>query len=92
MEWNAIENDWKHVSAKLKEKWASLTDDDLKFVDKNKDALVAKVHDRTGLERDTVERQIDALIGNLVASHGHTRPPDAPVANPPSGAKPMGPG
>jgi uncharacterized protein YjbJ (UPF0337 family) len=89
MEWNAIEGNWKQVSASLKQKWNALTNDDFQFVDRNKDALVARVHDRTGLERFTVERQLDAMIASLPA--GKT-PPDAPVPFPQSGAKPQGPG
>jgi len=92
MEWNAIEGSWKQISATMKEKWSSLTDDDLRFVDKNKNALVAKVHDRTGLERFTVERQLDALIASLAQSPSAVEQPAAPVRLPPSGAKPQGPG
>jgi len=34
---------WKQVSGKLKEKWAKLTDDDLKAAEGNKDYLVGKL-------------------------------------------------
>jgi uncharacterized protein YjbJ (UPF0337 family) len=88
MEWNAIEGNWKQISASMKEKWNALTDDDFQFV-RNKDALVARVHDRTGLERVTVERQLDALIASLPAGE---KPRDVPVPFPQSGAKPQGPG
>lgn len=89
MDWNAIEGNWKQVSARMKEKWSALTDDDLKFVDKNKGAVVGKVYDRTGLDRDTVERQLDAMIASLPAG---APPPDAVVSFPKSGAKAEGPG
>ena len=93
MDWNAIEGNWKQVSARMKEKWSSLTDDDLQFVDRNKDALVGKVHARTGLAREAVERQVDAMIASLVPSPAAVeKPPDAAVRFPPSGAKPLGPG
>ena len=92
MDWNAIEGDWKHVAAKMKEKWSGLSDDDLQFVDRNKDALVAKVHDRTGLDRSTAERQLDTLIAGLAPSAAAVHKPEAPVHMLPSGAKPQGPG
>jgi len=93
MEWNAIEVNWKQVSASMKLKWSALTTDELEFVDRNKGALVAKVHDRTGLDRDTAERQLDALIAGLVASHLTVeKPVDPAVRVPPSGAKLQGPG
>ncbi|MGZ6143116.1 MAG: hypothetical protein ACXWLM_07240 [Myxococcales bacterium] len=89
MEWDSIEGDWKQVSARMKEKWTSLTDDDLQFVDRNKGALIAKVRDRTGLARDTVERQLDALIAGLLPTPSAVaKPPVPPAAPPPSGAKP----
>jgi uncharacterized protein YjbJ (UPF0337 family) len=92
MEWNAIEVNWKQVSASMKSKWSALTTDELEHIDRNKGALVAKVHDRTGLDRDTVERQLDAMIAGLVASHSTVEKPLDPVVRiPPSGAKPQGP-
>ena len=92
MDWNAIAGDWKHVAAKMKEKWSALTDEDLEFVDRNKDALIAKVHDRTGLERATAERQLDALIASLLPSASAVHKPEAPPQMLPSGRKPQGPG
>jgi uncharacterized protein YjbJ (UPF0337 family) len=93
MDWNAIEGNWKQVSASMKAKWGALTTEELEFVDRNKGALVAKVHDRTGLDRDTVERQLDAMIAGLVAPHPTVEKALDPVVRiPPSGAKPVGPG
>ena len=57
-----LEANWKQISAKMKEKWSVLTDDELRFVDKTKAALIAKVRERTGLEPDETERQVEALI------------------------------
>ncbi len=56
---------WKAVGAKMREQWSALTSDDLHFSDKTKAALVALVHKRTGLDADTAERQIDALLASL---------------------------
>ena len=62
-----IETHWKALALQMKEKWAALTEDDLKFVDRTKSALLAKIKERTGLEGDTAERQLDALIKGLGA-------------------------
>ena len=91
MEWNGIEGSWKQVSAAMKQKWGALTDDDLQFVDKNKDALIAKVRAKTGLELFTVERQLDALIAGVIPSPSAEKVVELPRI-PPSGAKPVGPG
>jgi hypothetical protein len=56
---------WKAVGAKMREQWSALTSDDLHYSDKTKAALVAMVHKRTGLDADTAERQIDALLASL---------------------------
>jgi uncharacterized protein YjbJ (UPF0337 family) len=68
VEVNPLETHWKQICTKMKEKWASLTDDDLRFLDKTKAALIAKVHERTGLESDTTERQVDQLIASIAPS------------------------
>ena len=60
-----IDTHWKVLAKQMKEKWSSLTDDDLKYVDKTKFALVAKIKERTGLEGETAERQFDALVTGL---------------------------
>ena len=79
MEWNAIEGSWKHVAASMKQKWGALTDDDLEFVDKTRDALISKVRQRTGLELNTVERQLDAVIASVVAPPSPLQKPEPPA-------------
>ncbi len=56
---------WRQITAAVKSKWGSITADELKFVDRSMDALINKVCQRTGLDRDTAERQLDELIGAL---------------------------
>lgn len=87
MEWNAVEGSWKQVSAAIKQKWGAVTDEDLQFVDKNKDGVLAKVRARTGLESATAERQLDTLIANLVPAEGAAPKAATPIV-PPPGAKP----
>jgi len=78
LDWLADDAHWKQVSLQMKTKWASITNNDLEFLDRNKDALVAKVFERTGLQRDTAERQVDALLASL-ASREATEPVPAPA-------------
>ncbi len=68
LDWLASDANWKQVSLHTKSKWAAITDNDLEFLDRNKDALVAKVFERTGLLRDTAERQVDALLATLTTA------------------------
>ena len=81
LNWTTLGSNWKEVSAKMQEKWTSLTDDDLKFVDKNTVAVVAKLRERTGLDVETAEKQLDALlIGFHAAGAAHTGHPHHAVA------------
>jgi uncharacterized protein YjbJ (UPF0337 family) len=55
-----IKGDWNITKGKLKQKWAKLTDDDLKFVDGKHDELVGRIQKRTGETKEAVEKAIKA--------------------------------
>lgn len=90
MQWEDVAENWSQVSARLRQTWPSLTEDDLRFLDRTREALVARIHARTGLLRDTVERQLDAAIScdNLVAA---PRPTQAPATEAPPAKAPPAP-
>jgi uncharacterized protein YjbJ (UPF0337 family) len=50
--------DWNITKGKLKQKWASLTDDDLKFADGLSDEVLGRIQKRTGASREAVEKAI----------------------------------
>jgi len=53
-----IKGDWNIAMGKLKQKWAQLTDDDLKFVDGKQDELLGRLQKRTGEAREAIEKAI----------------------------------
>ncbi|MFA6287649.1 MAG: CsbD family protein [Opitutaceae bacterium] len=53
-----IKGDWNIAKGKLKQKWASLTDDDLQYVDGKQDELLGRIQKRTGESREAVEKAI----------------------------------
>lgn len=53
-----IKGDWNIAKGKLKQKWASLTDDDLQFVEGKQDELMGRIQKRTGAAREAVEKAI----------------------------------
>lgn len=53
-----IKGDWNIAKGKLKQKWANLTDDDLRFVEGREDELVGRIQKRTGQTRDAVEKAL----------------------------------
>ncbi len=53
-----IKGDWNITKGKLKQKWASLTDDDLQYLDGKKDELLGRIQKRTGETREAIEKVI----------------------------------
>jgi uncharacterized protein YjbJ (UPF0337 family) len=56
-----IKGDWKAIAAKLKQKWSQLTDDDLKYVAGQQEALIGRIQKRTGQSRNAVEKVVRDL-------------------------------
>jgi uncharacterized protein YjbJ (UPF0337 family) len=56
-----IKGDWNITKGKLKQKWATLTDDDLQFVDGKNDELFGRIQKRTGETREAVEKTFKEL-------------------------------
>ena len=52
--------DWNIKKAKLKQKWDSLTEDDLLYSRGQEDELIGRIQKRTGLAREAVEKVIAA--------------------------------
>jgi uncharacterized protein YjbJ (UPF0337 family) len=53
-----LKGDWNIVKGKLKQKYAKLTDDDLKFAKGQEEELLGRIQKRTGKTRDEVERAV----------------------------------
>jgi uncharacterized protein YjbJ (UPF0337 family) len=53
-----IKGDWNITKGKLKQKWASLTDDDLMHAHGKEDELVGRIQKRTGETREVIEKAV----------------------------------
>ena len=53
-----IKGDWNILKGTLKQKWAKLTDDDLKFVTGLEEELIGRIQKRTGETREIVEHAL----------------------------------
>jgi uncharacterized protein YjbJ (UPF0337 family) len=53
-----IKGDWNVAKGKLKQKWASLTDDDLQYAEGKAEELIGRIQKRTGETREAVEKAI----------------------------------
>lgn len=56
-----IEGNWGQFKGRLQEKWGDLTDDDLDRVQGRREQLVGRIQERTGLERNAIERDVDTI-------------------------------
>ena len=54
-----IKGDWNITKGKLKQKWASLTDDDLQYADGKCEELLGRIQKRTGETREVIEKAIN---------------------------------
>lgn len=59
-----ISGNWNVIKGKLKQKWAKLTDDDLRFEEGKEDELLGRIQKRTGESRERVERAVDELCSS----------------------------
>lgn len=53
-----FKGDWNIAKGKIKQKWAKLTDDDVKFVAGKEEELMGRIQKRMGESRDSVERAL----------------------------------
>ena len=53
-----IKGDWNITKGKLKQKWATLTDDDLQYVEGKQDELLGRIQKRTGETQEAVEKAV----------------------------------
>ena len=53
-----IKGDWNITKGKLKQRWANLTDDDLRCAEGKHDELLGRIQKRTGESREAIEKVI----------------------------------
>lgn len=53
-----IKGDWNITKGKLKQKWAKLTDDDLKYAEGKQEELLGRIQKVTGETREAVQKAI----------------------------------
>jgi uncharacterized protein YjbJ (UPF0337 family) len=59
-----LKGDWNLVKGRLKQKFAKLTEDDLKYTEGQEDELLGRIQKRTGHTMEAVERALRDAIGN----------------------------
>jgi uncharacterized protein YjbJ (UPF0337 family) len=59
-----IKGDWNIAKGKLKQKYAQLTDNDLRYEEGREDELIGRIQKRTGDTKEAVEQFIDECFNN----------------------------
>lgn len=56
-----MKGNWNELKGKMKQKYADLTDDDLKYEEGKEDELLGRIQKRTGQSKEDVKKWIDNL-------------------------------
>jgi uncharacterized protein YjbJ (UPF0337 family) len=54
-----IKGNWNIAKGKLKQKYAQLTDDDLRFDNGKQDELIGRIQKRTGETKEAIEKAVN---------------------------------
>jgi uncharacterized protein YjbJ (UPF0337 family) len=57
-----IKGDWNIAKGKLKQKWATLTDDDLQYVEGKHEELFGRIQKSTGETRAAIEKAFHEMF------------------------------
>jgi uncharacterized protein YjbJ (UPF0337 family) len=55
---------WDRFSAKVKQQWGDLTDDEVKKAEGNKDELVARIREKYGDSKESIAKKLNELMGD----------------------------
>jgi uncharacterized protein YjbJ (UPF0337 family) len=62
MNWEKIQGNWKQISAKAKEHWGKLSDDDLNGVEGKREQLASKIQMRYGVNNEEAQKQVNTWL------------------------------
>lgn len=63
-----LQGNWNEIKGKLRSKWGSLTDDDLKVFNGNVDQLMGTIQRKTGEARESIEQFFEQFSSNGAAA------------------------
>jgi uncharacterized protein YjbJ (UPF0337 family) len=58
-----IKGNWNEIKGKLKQKYAQLTDDDLKFAEGKEEELLGRLQQRLGKSPEEIHKEIELVEG-----------------------------
>jgi uncharacterized protein YjbJ (UPF0337 family) len=57
-----VKGDWNITKGKLKQKWSTLTDDDLKYEEGQDQELIGRIQKRTGQTKEAVAKAVEEAM------------------------------
>ena len=55
---------WDQFTAKVKQTWGDLTDDEVKKAEGNKDELIARIQEKYGDSKESIAKKFNELTGD----------------------------
>ena len=59
MNWDQIQGNWRQAKGELKTRWGKLTDDDLDYIDGQRERLIGKLQEHYGMSKEEAQREIE---------------------------------
>jgi uncharacterized protein YjbJ (UPF0337 family) len=56
---------WKQMKGEVKKKWAKLTDDDLAYIEGDKDKMQGKLQERYGYTKEEAKKHVHDMFDNF---------------------------
>jgi uncharacterized protein YjbJ (UPF0337 family) len=63
--WEQIAGNWKLFRGKVKKKWSNSTDDNLDWIEENRDRLVGLIQERFGQGKEEAEKSADKFLNGI---------------------------
>ena len=73
MNWDQVEGKWKQMKGSLKAKWADFTDDDLDYINGQRENLVGRMQERYGIAKEEAQKRADEWLSSYPTADAAAR-------------------
>jgi uncharacterized protein YjbJ (UPF0337 family) len=60
--WDQIAGRWKQMKGEARKQWADLTDDDLEYINGEREKLIGRIQERYGTARQDAEQEVNTWL------------------------------
>jgi len=68
-----LQGKWKQLKGSVKQQWGKLTDDDIDYINGQRDVLVGKLQERYGYAKEDAQKRADEWLKSQPLEHSHQR-------------------